>query len=193
MTWLWLLPALHVVLFAWVERRTRGRWRRQRKVTSGGASPYRTAFPSRVDEDRAPWRVRAAALCSVLLGSVVAPGAGYALRAFRFEGIALSLLPEVATAAAAWTAGWLLLARVQAAVDLSRLTAVVSSTYGALLLGVALLHTIAARNGWTEHSSPAYVAVVLSVGVTAMVHAALLRAAVRRHASAFPRPPTRSP
>ncbi len=184
--WLLLLAStLTTAAFVLVERRTRMRWRTSAVVTVGPESPYRAATQSVVSVGRAPTMVRAAALVSILLGSTLVPGVLFAMATLRFDGIALSLLPEIASAAVAWCAGWLLLGRARVAVELSRLSALASTTNGVMLLVLALLHTLAARMGWSDRASPLYVYLATGLAISAVGRGALLRAAMVTHASAF--------
>jgi hypothetical protein len=177
--------ALSCLAFFAIEHRTRVRWSGRPVETVLPASPYRaTAVVTRVS-DRAPKLVLGAALTGVVLGSVAVPGVSYAMFTLHFDGIALSLLPGIGTAAAAWSTGWLFLARAPVAVDAARLTARVSTLTHVALVALALLHVVAARMGWTERESLGYVVVTAVLALAALSQAALLKAAVARHAPAF--------
>jgi hypothetical protein len=172
-------------VFFTVELRMRARWSGQSIDTMLVGSPYRAfTVPTRVS-DRAPALVRAAALSGILLGCVAVPGAAYAMATLSFDGIALSLLPSIASAAAAWLAGWLLLSRAPVAVEAANHAAGLSTMAHVVLLVIALLHVVAARVGYTDRDSLGYVVVSGALALAALPQAALLKVAARRHASAF--------
>ncbi len=152
-----VIPFFAYTAFVAVERRMRIRWHTRVTSLIGPGSPYRVTTSSISQGGRAPPGIRTAALSSILLGSLVVPGVIYAMATLRFDGIALTLLPELASVALAWCAGWLLLARVPVAMYLLRLTALLSMTNGVLVLILGLLHVAAARLGWSDRASPAYV------------------------------------
>ena len=176
---------LSSIAYLLAERCLRVRWRESVLVMQAEASPYRATRWVREVGGRAPPVVRCAAWSGILLGSVAVPGVVYAMAPLHFDGIALSLLPGVASAAAVWCAGWLLLARAPAAVDVSKLAARISTTANALGLALALLHIVAARVGWSDRESLAYVVVACGLSVAALPQAILLRAAAGRHANTF--------
>jgi hypothetical protein len=177
--------AVSFLAFIAVERRTRGRWSGSSLETVIAGSPYRaTAVVARVS-DRAPGLVLAAALGGVVLGSVAVPGVSYSMFTLHFDGIALSLLPGIASAAASWWTGWLLVARAPVAVGAAKLTALVSRTTHIALVALAILHVVAARAGWTDRESLGYVVVTGVLALAALPHAMFLEAAVARHAPAF--------
>src|ERR1700738_2779885 len=120
--------------FIGCERRLRPRWveRAVRERTVG--PPYRATTERVLSGERAPRVVRAASLTGVVLGSVAVPGVIWAMVTLRFDGIALSLLPALASTLGAWCSGWLLLARRPMAVDLGRTTALVSQASSVMLL-----------------------------------------------------------
>lgn len=177
--------ALELGAFCGRERRTRHLWRGEPVVTWPAGSPYRAVPSSRVIGARAPLLVRVAALTAIVHGSVVVPGVAYAMATLNFDGIALSLLPAVASAVASWCAGWLLLARARVAMDLCRLTIQASTASGTMLLLLAFVHVVAARAGWTDREATAYVHLAVAVAPAALLQAALLRATVRRHHRTF--------
>jgi hypothetical protein len=160
------------------EWRLRPRWRADAPQTVAGGSPYRASTVAVRTSDRAPWSVRAAALTSILLGSLAVPGVVGAIATLESDGIALSLLPPVACAAAVWIAGWLLLARSRVAVDVARTAARATIAAHIALLTLAVLHVVAARLGWSDRPSMAYVAVAFAFALAALPQAFLLRAVV---------------
>ncbi len=178
------------ILLSWVgyivaERRWRARWHSSVMATQATESPYRAAAWRRETGGRAPSIIRRAAWSGILLGSVAVPGVAYAMATLHFDGIALSLVPGLASVAAAWCAGWLLLARAPAAVDMGKLTARASATANALGSALALLHVLAARVGWSDRESLGYVVVACVLAVVAIPQSMILRAAVERHANAL--------
>jgi hypothetical protein len=179
-----MCASLGGLTFFAVERRMRARWSGQLFETTG-ASPYRAFTRLRQVTRRAPPLVRAAALSGIVLGSVAVPGAAYAMATLAFDGIALSLLPSIASAAAAWSVGWLLLSRAPIAVDAAKQAARLSTMAHIVLLGIALLHVLAARTGYTDRESFGYVVICGALSLAALAQAALLKVAATRHAPAF--------
>jgi hypothetical protein len=163
-----LFPVLTAMVFVVVERRTRTLWQRWEAVMVGPHSPYRSMAQGGLVAGRAPARVRASALTSVLLGSAVVPGVVYAMVKIRYDGIALSLLPEIASTCVAWCAGWLLLARVRIAPDLCRLSVIASRTNAVMLVVVAILHTVAAAIGWSDRVAPGYACLAIGLAAVAL-------------------------
>ena len=162
-----LFPVLTAMVFMLVERRTRTLWQRW-EVMVGPRSPYRSMAQGGLVAGRAPASVRASALTSVLLGSAVVPGVVYAMVKIRYDGIALSLLPEIASTCVAWCAGWLLLARARIAPDLCRLSVIASRTNAVMLVVVAVLHTVAAAIGWSDRVAPGYACLAAGLAVVAL-------------------------
>jgi hypothetical protein len=173
--------------FLTVENLTRARWAGRSLEATWESSPYRSVALLRLVPDRAPALVRVAALSGVVLGSVAVPGAVCAMATLASDGIAISLLPSIASAAAAWCTGWLLILRARLAVEAANEAALLSTMAHVTLLVVAFLHVVAARAGYTDRASLGYVAVASVLAVAALPQAALLRLAVSRHASAFER------
>lgn len=163
-----LIPVFTAMIFVVVERRTRTLWQRWEVATVGPRSPYRSMALARPAAGRAPASVRASALTSILLGSAVVPGAAYAIVHMRYDGIALSLLPEIASTCVAWCAGWLLLARARVALDLWRLSVIASRTNAVMLVVVAVLHTVAAAIGWSDRVAPGYACLAAGLAVVAL-------------------------
>ena len=160
------------------ERWLRPRWGGLSHRTMAGQSPYRASTITLSAPGRAPLLVRAAALTGILLGSVAVPAVAFAVESLESDGIAVSLLPPVACAVAVWVGSWLLLARAAIAVDVARTAALATIASHVALLGLATLHVVAARLGWSDRPSMAYVLVAFSFAVVALPQAALLRAAV---------------
>jgi hypothetical protein len=165
--------------FVVAERRLRSRWGERTLQTMRG-SPYRASTVSMQTAHRAPLPVRAAALTSILLGSAVVPGIVIAITTLESDGIAVSLLPPAACAAAVWLAGWLLLARAPVAADVARTAARATIAAYVGLLALAVLHVLGARLGFSDRPSMAYVVVAFSCALAAVPQAMLLRAVARR-------------
>jgi hypothetical protein len=165
--------------FVVAERGLRSRWEAKSLQTVGRGSPYRAATVAVRTTHRAPFPVRAAALTSILLGSLVVPGIVIAIMTLESDGIALSLLPPAACAVAVWLAGWLLLARAPVAADVARTAARATIAAYVALLALAVLHVLGARLGFSDRPSMPYVAVAFSCAVAAMPQAMLLRSVAR--------------
>jgi hypothetical protein len=168
-----------------VELRMRGRWAGQKVEPVIHGSPYRAFTVRRRAANRVPALVRAAALTGIVLGCVAVPGAAYAMATLSFDGIALSLLPSMASGAAVWLAGWLLVSRARVAAEAATHAARLSTMAHVVLLVIAFLHVVAARTGYTDRDALGYVMVSGALALAALPQAALLRAAAARHASAF--------
>jgi hypothetical protein len=162
------------------ERQLRSRWRGRSLQAVAGRSPYRASAVTVGTSDRAPLSVRAAALTSILLGSIVVPGVVFAINTLESDGIALSLLPPLACAAAVWLAGWLLLARAAVASDVARTAARATVAAHVALVALAVLHVAGARLGFSDRPSMAYVAVAFSIAIAAVPQALLLRSVAVR-------------
>jgi hypothetical protein len=176
---------LGTIAFLVVERRTRACWSVRSVDTTMAGSPYRTVAVVRPVLDHAPPLVRVAALSGVVFGSVAVPGAVYAMATLASDGIALSLLPSIASAAAAWCTGWLLIARARVAVDAAKQSALLSTMAHVLLLLLTFLHVVAARTGCTDRASLGYIVVACVLAVAALPQAAVFRLAIARHSRAF--------
>jgi hypothetical protein len=146
----------------------------------GGHSPYRTSTVAAGISERAPALVRVAALTGIVLGTVAVPGVTYFISTLESDGIAVSLFPPVVCAVAVWVSGWLLLARARVAVDVARTSAVATMAAHLALVSLAAIHVLAARLGWSDRPSIAYVFLALTFAVVAVPQAALLRAAADR-------------
>jgi hypothetical protein len=169
---------LSTAAFLLAERGLRPRWRVHAMKPLQGSAPYRASKVAVAGADRAPPLVRAAALSGILLGSVAVPGVAYAIETFETDGIAVSLLPGVACAIAVWISGWLLLARSSVAVDVARTASMATTAAHIALLLLSTMHVVAARLGWSDRPSLAYVLVAYSFALFALPQAALLRRAV---------------
>ncbi|MGA7121407.1 MAG: hypothetical protein WBY94_14985 [Polyangiaceae bacterium] len=192
MNGLWVFFVASSMSLSWfgyflAERRLRGRWQSTVLTVEASESPYRATAWVREAHGQAPPIVRGAAWSGILFGGAAVPGVTYAVATLRFDGIALSLLPGIAAAVASWCVGWLLLARSPAAVELGKLTARTSTTANVLVLALAILHVLAARVGWSDRESIAYVAVGWVLAAAALLQAMILRIAVERHGNAFGR------
>ena len=169
-----------------VERLTRPLWIDHDPSEPTDGAPYRSATVRIRTRMRAPLTIRAAALAGIAFGSIAAPGASWALLTLRFDGIALSLVPGIVSMAAGWCAGWLLLARRPIAMDLCRITSLVSRASSAVLPAVALLHLFAARFGWSDRASLPYIALAVALALAAVPQAILLHRVAAFHQAAFP-------
>ena len=173
--------------FVVVEHLTRPLWRDRSMREPTDGAPYRSTIVCVRVRARAPLTIRMAALVGIALGSIAAPGVTWALLTWRFDGIALSLLPGVVSMAAGWCAGWLLLARRPMAMDLCRFTSLVSRASAVMLPALALLHLCAARLGWSDRASPPYIALALALAAATLAQAIVLHRASALHGPAYAR------
>jgi hypothetical protein len=168
-----------------VERQRRTHWGDRVLETSASGSPYRADVVATRVAERAPPLVHLAALTGVVLGSVVVPGVSYAMATMHFDGIALSLLPSMASASAVWYAGLLLIGRAPLALEMAKLATVVSTVTHIALPLLAFLHVAAARAGWSDRESLGYVALANALALVALPQSALLDATAKKHADKF--------
>jgi len=168
-----------------VERRKRTYWAGRVLETTASRSPYRAHVVATRVTGQAPRLVHLAALTGVVLGCAVVPGVTYAMATIHFDGIALSLLPSMASAAAVWYAGLLLIGRAPLALEMAKLATVVSTATHVALPLLAFLHVAAARAGWSDRESLGYVALANALALVALPQSALLKAAVKKHADKF--------
>ncbi|HEV3190263.1 MAG TPA: hypothetical protein VGY54_07180, partial [Polyangiaceae bacterium] len=153
--------------------------------TTASGSPYRADVVATRVAEQAPRLVHLAALTGVVLGSAIVPGVSYAMATMHFDGIALSLLPSMGSAAAVWYAGLLLIGRAPLAVEMAKLATVVSTVTHIALPLLAFLHVAAARAGWSDRESLGYVDLAIALALVALPQSALLKAAVKKHADKF--------
>ncbi len=168
-----------------VERQKRTRWGGRVLETTALGFPYRADVVATRVALEVPRLVHLAALSGVVLGSAVVPGVSYAMATMHFDGIALSLLPSMASASAAWYAGLLLIGRAPLALEMAKLATVVSTATHTALPFLAFLHVAAARAGWSDRESLGYVALANALALVALPQCALLKAAAKKHADKF--------
>jgi hypothetical protein len=176
------------VVFHFVERDGRQRWREVPADPSRPPSPYRSARASAGYLGRAPFRIRALALSCFFYGHLFVPGLLVAVFSFRFDGLTLLLGPGVFFAGALWWCGYLLVRREDRASELSLSIARAALFSSGGLLVIALLHLGVlepawSRSGWAPGAPLACVA--LAYAIASGTQAWLLLGGVRLHRAQY--------
>jgi hypothetical protein len=178
--------AAAVVLFAWLERRSRGHWAQvplSTVIAYGG--PYRGGSMVSAHLSRAPLLVRAASFVSFAFAHLFAPLIVLSLAKYPFDGIAIPLLPGIALVVSTWVCGWQLLARSPGAPSAVRsgATASILANGGLLLLAGAHFAAVESqRRGGIPHACSASVTfVVIVFAIASLAQALLTLAALRAH------------
>jgi hypothetical protein len=182
--------AAALLLFAWLERRGRGRWA---EVPAGFAKwaggPYRSSAFLAEHMQRAPRLVLVAAFVSLAFAHLFAPLVSLALAKYPFDGIAIPLVPGLALVVLNWCCAWLLLARSPHAESAARTGAVGSLMGNVGLLGMAGAHFAAVelqrREGIAHACSSSVTFVVLVFALASIVQALVTLAALRVHREAL--------
>ena len=174
-------------MFVVGERGLRSRWSDRSIGEERVGAPYRESIVQVRAGAAAPSLIRAGALSGLVLGGVAVPGTLWAMATLQFDGIAVALLPLLASTFCAWCTGWLLLARSPRALELGQLAVHLSRANSLMLFVLALLHVVATRAGWADRASTPYVSLALVLALAAFLQAALLHRALQRHAGTLPR------
>ena len=182
--------AVTLVLFVWLERRSRNRWNVVPLLTwSSARSPYRSSDVIASHMARAPRLVRVASFCSFAFGHVFAPLVLLALVKYPFDGIAIPLVPGMALALLNWGCAALLLRRSPLAAAATRSGAVGSLMVNVGLLGIAGAHLFVVeleRYDGIEHACSSSVTFLVMVfALCSIAQALLMKAALRAHEAAL--------
>jgi hypothetical protein len=145
--------ATAVALAASVEGQVKRSWAKVPILGRLGVRPYRTTTAPVAYLTRVPFAVRAAAICCFAFGHLFVPGLVAALVSFRFDGIAVPLIPGVAMALAIWACGWLLLRRSASAPEIVRSAAVASLVMNVSLFAMSVLHIVLVEGSYSHECS----------------------------------------
>jgi hypothetical protein len=144
---------LAVLLASSMGARVRRSWAKVPLVARLGAWPYRTTEVPVGYVTRVPLAVRAAAICCFAFGHVFVPGLVAALISFRFDGIAVPLIPGIGMALGIWACGFLLLQRSARAPEIVRSTAVASLVMNVALFVMSVLHIALVEGSYAHECS----------------------------------------
>jgi hypothetical protein len=179
-----MATACAALVFVWIERRGRPRWRELGlRTTVLAGQPYRVGEIVSLHRSQAPRIVRLATFSSLAFLLTFAPLILEALRDYPFDGIAIPLVPGLALLLLdAWCA-YMLLMRSPIGASAAHTGAVGSLMANVGLLGIAAAHFVVVelqrRDGIAHACSSSVTFVVIVFAVASVMQALLTMKAVR--------------